>query len=117
MTLRQYIAQWVERLSMPRPEFNEMPPCPYAQRATLAVCTIDDVNDLSALLEVISLKPLHVMVIRLVDPTDVYRVLSAHRESLASRDIVALDSDPQHPIEHKGAPVFNGLTALWVQAS
>jgi len=25
--------------------------------------------------------------------------------------------DPQHPIEHKGAPVFNGLTALWVQAS
>src|SRR4029077_10832904 len=25
--------------------------------------------------------------------------------------------DPQHPIEHKGAPVFNGLTALWAQAS
>ena len=25
--------------------------------------------------------------------------------------------DPQHPIEHKGAPVFNGLTALWVRSA
>jgi hypothetical protein len=25
--------------------------------------------------------------------------------------------DPQHAIEHKGVPVFNGLTALWVRAA
>jgi cytochrome P450 len=25
--------------------------------------------------------------------------------------------DPQHPIEHKRVPVFNGLTALWVLAA
>ncbi len=25
--------------------------------------------------------------------------------------------DPQHPIEHKGALVFNGLTALWVRSA
>ncbi len=25
--------------------------------------------------------------------------------------------DPQHPIEHKGAPVFNGLTALWARVA
>jgi cytochrome P450 len=25
--------------------------------------------------------------------------------------------DPQHAIEHKHAPVFNGLTALWVRAA
>jgi cytochrome P450 len=25
--------------------------------------------------------------------------------------------DPQHAIEHKCAPVFNGLTALWVRAT
>jgi cytochrome P450 len=29
----------------------------------------------------------------------------------------SLSLDPQHRIEHKGAPVFNGLTALWVRAS
>lgn len=28
----------------------------------------------------------------------------------------SLRLDPQHAIEHKCAPVFNGLTALWVQA-
>jgi hypothetical protein len=25
--------------------------------------------------------------------------------------------DPQHGIEHKSAPVFNGVRALWVQAA
>jgi hypothetical protein len=25
--------------------------------------------------------------------------------------------DPQHAIEHKGVPVFNGLTELWVRAT
>ena len=29
----------------------------------------------------------------------------------------SLRLDPQHPIKHKGAPVFNGLTALWVRSA
>jgi cytochrome P450 len=29
----------------------------------------------------------------------------------------SLRLDPQHPIEHKAAPVFNGLTALWVRSA
>jgi len=29
----------------------------------------------------------------------------------------SLQVDPEHAVEHKRAPVFNGLEALWVRAA
>lgn len=102
MTLRQYISGWVERLSLRRPEFNGLPACPYAGKAKISACTVDDWLGLDALLDVIYLDAWHVLVIKVIDPTSVHVVLEARKKALSDVDIVALVSDPRNPVHIAG---------------
>ena len=97
MILREYVYGWIRKLSEHRSEFGGMAACPHAGQAVFAICQVQDAPELEKLLPMITLRPYHVLIIEVVDPTCASVALSSTRGTLAKTGLLALPSDPANP--------------------
>lgn len=98
--LRRFIKQWVDRLSQLNPAFNGLPACPHAAKAMYACCVVSDATELAHLLRCIRLDPWRVLLILVDFPEEkeIAQILEVHKPLLATRDLLAMVSNPKHPM-------------------
>lgn len=97
--LRDHMDAWARELKIRRSEFGNMPTCPCAAKTDLVLCAVEDAWELDKLLpRLSSIEPNQLMVIHVLEAKDAREVLSAHAADLASRNMLALPSDPDNPV-------------------
>jgi hypothetical protein len=101
--LKRYLRWWIGLLSEPRSEFGGNSACPFAARAKLVTCSVEDSQDLAGILSLVEALPRwHVLVIEVTNPQGSRDVLRRLKGDLAARDLLALPSDPDRPMTVSG---------------
>jgi hypothetical protein len=103
VTLREYVQNWIGRLSQPRPEFGGLRPCPYAQTAKLICLSVEHLKDaLSLAMLLRGIPERTVVIIELPRAGGRPRDMRDLKRALAVRNIVPLLSDPDRPVSVAG---------------
>lgn len=119
MQVKDKITQWIDYISIKRPEINGFPICPFASRAKYEIIESTFYAGLKSSLDIIHNTDTQVVVIVLDDEEYTVQQLESlceqYNKNLMSEDIVIFFDHPQDINEINGIKTNSGMTLILVQ--
>lgn len=109
----EQIASWIKGLSRSRPEFNDQPACPFASKSMWDLINRNSASAVILTLRQVSLPLGRVLIIKLLSEIpEIDQLLISENRLLASRDHIAMYSDPSQPIIVNGYQTTQAFARL-----